>query len=305
MTENKNNVELNRRLANLSPSKRALLEQKLQKNVVAQAPVIQPSDDDGPAPLSFGQQRLRFLEQLLPDHSASHIPVAVYLTGTLNVDALQRSIGEILRRHEVLRAAFPAEDGTPVQVVAPASDYRLPVTDLTTLTEHDRQGEEVRITDEEAHELFDMARGGLVRTRLLKLSDTRHLLLLTMHHIVSDGWSLSIFNRELSVLYNAFVEGKPSPLGELPIHNADLVRWQRAWLRGDVLQSQLAYWKQLLGGRLPVLDLPTDRPRPAVQTFRGHRQTLRLSPSLVESLNALGRSEDATLSMTLLAAFKT
>jgi amino acid adenylation domain-containing protein len=305
MTENENNAELNRRLANLSPSKRALLERKLQKNVVAQAPVIQPCDDGGPAPLSFGQQRLWFLEQLLPDHSAAHIPVAVYLTGTLNVEALQRSIGEILRRHEVLRAAFPSEDGTPVQIAALASGYRLPVTDLSALTEHDRQGEEVRITAGEAHGLFDMARGGLVRTRLLKLSDTRHLLLLTMHHIVSDGWSLSIFNRELSVLYNAFVEGKPSPLGELPIQYADFARWQREWLRGDVLQSQLAYWKQLLGGRLPVLDLPTDRPRPAIQTFRGHRQTLRLSPSLVESLNALSRSEDATLSMTLLAAFKT
>ena len=305
MAENENPLKLNKRLANLSPSKRALLEQKLQKNVVAQAPVIQPSDDDGPAPLSFSQQRLWFLEQLLPDHSAAHIPVAVYLTGTLNVEALQRGIGEILRRHEVLRAAFPAEDGTPVQVVATASGYRLPVTDLATLTEGDRQREEVRLATEEAHGLFDLARGGLVRTRLLKLSDTRHLLLLTMHHIVSDGWSLSIFNRELSVLYNAFVQGKPSPLGGLPIQYADFSRWQREWLRGDILQSQLVYWKQLLGGRLPVLDLPTDRLRPAVQTFRGHHQTLRLSPALVKSLNALSRSEDATLSMTLLAAFKT
>jgi amino acid adenylation domain-containing protein len=303
MSENANTVELNRRLANLSPSRRALLERKLQQNVVA--PVIQPGDHSGPAPLSFGQQRLWFLEQLLPDHSAAHIPVTVYLTGSLNVEVLQQSIGEILRRHEVLRYAFPAEDGTPIQIVAPISDYRLPVIDLSALSEGDRQGEEMRLAAEEAHRPFDMARGGLVRTRLLKLSDTRHLLLLTMHHIVSDGWSLSIFNRELSVLYNAFVEGKSSPLGELSIQYADFAQWQREWLRGDVLQSQLSYWKQLLGGRLPILDLPTDQPRPAVQTFRGGRQTLHLSSTLVEALNALSRSEDATLSMTLLAAFKT
>jgi amino acid adenylation domain-containing protein len=305
MAENENTVELNRRLANLSPSKRALLERKLQKNVVARVPVIQPSHNGGPVPLSFGQQRLWFLEQLLPDHSAAHIPVAVYLTGTLNFEALQRSIGEILRRHEVLRAAFPAEDGTPIQVVVPASDYRLPVSDLATLTEGDRQREEVRLAAEEANALFDLSRGGLVRTRLLKLNDTRHLLLLTMHHIVSDGWSISIFNHELGVLYNAFIEGKPSPLGELPIQYADFARWQRKWLQGSVLQSQLAYWKHLLEGRLPVLDLPTDRPRPAVQTFRGQHQKLRLSPALLESLNTLSQSEDATLSMTLLAAFKT
>ncbi len=305
MAENENTVELNRRLANLSPAKRALLERKLQGNAGTHAPVIQPSNDNGPAPLSFGQQRLWFLEQLLPDHSAAHIPVAVYLIGRLNFEALQRSIGEILRRHEVLRAAFLTVDGRPLQVVAPASDYRLPVTDLASLTEGDRQREEVRFAAEEANALFDLARGGLVRTRLLKLNNTRHLLLLTMHHIVSDGWSLSIFNRELGVLYNAFVQGKPSPLGELPIQYADFARWQREWLRGSVLQSQLAYWKHLLEGRLPVLDLPTDRPRPAVQTFRGQNQKFRLPPALLESLKTLSRSEDATLSMALLAAFKT
>jgi len=256
-------------------------------------------------PLSFAQERLWFLDQLEPGNTAYGIPIAYRLQGSLDVAALEWSLNEIVRRHEVLRATFAVVDGRPAQVIAPEMRLTLPVEDLRGLPEAEQEAEVERWATEEAHHPFDLAQGPLLRATLLRLNEEEHVLLLTMHHIVSDGWSMGVFNRELAVLYEAFSAGEPSPLPELPIQYADFAVWQRGWLQGEVLEEQLAYWRQHLGDDLPVLELPTDRPRPAAQSFRGAHQTFVLSNALTESLKALSRQEGVTLFTTLLAAFKT
>jgi amino acid adenylation domain-containing protein len=269
-----------------------------------QAPPILPRTQHENLPLSFAQQRLWFLDQLVPDAAIYNIPLAYRVTGELNVGALEQSLVEIVRRHEALRTTFAAVDGQPIQVIAPKIELTLPVVDLGEIAETKRAKEVQRLVTQEAQQPFDLTTGPLLRLQLLRLDDTEHVLLLTMHHIVSDGWSLGVLMRELAVLYEGFSNGKPTSLPELPIHYADFALWQREWFSGDVLESQLAYWKQQLGGELPVLELPTDRPRPPVQTYRGARQSFELSKDLREALKALSRQEGVTLFMTLLAAFK-
>ena len=256
-------------------------------------------------PMSFAQQRLWFLDQLEPGNSVYNIPAAMCLRGALNGAALEQSLNEIVRRHEALRTTFSVMEGQPVQVIAPGLALTLPVVDLGNLLETEREAEAQRLTIEEAQRPFDLAQGPLLRTTLLRLDKEEHILLLTMHHIVSDGWSMGVLFRELSALYEAFSAGKPSPLPELPIQYADFAVWQRQWLQGETLEAQLAYWKKQLDGVCPVLELPTDRPRPAVQTFRGARQSMVLSKSLTEAVKALSHQEGTTLFMTLLAAFQT
>src|SRR3954463_8906898 len=201
----------------------------------------------GVRPLSFAQQRLWFLDQLDPNNPLFNVPVALRLSGTLDVPALQRSLGEILRRHESLRTTFPTEGGQPVQVVSPESSFHLPV--VPAAEEEARQR-----ASQEAQKPFDLARGPLVRGSLLRLGEREHVLLLTMHHIVSDGWSLGILIRELAALYGG------SPLPELRFQYADYAAWQRQWLRGEALESQLAYWKQQLQGAPQALGLPAGKP---------------------------------------------
>ncbi|MBO0797389.1 MAG: amino acid adenylation domain-containing protein, partial [Blastocatellia bacterium] len=265
------------------------------------APVVEKGGD---LPLSYTQQRLWFLDQLEPGSSAYNIPAAVRLTGALDAEAFARSFNEIVRRHESLRATFVARNGRPVQLIAPAQPLDLPVTDLGGLPETLREVEAARLAAEETRRPFDLGGGPLIRLRLLKLGDEEHIALVTMHHIVSDGWSIGILIRELAALYEAFTAGRPSPLPELPIQYSDFAIWQQEWLQSEALKTQLAYWKRQLAG-LPILELPTDRPRPPVQTFRGAWQSLLLSAEQVESLNALSRREGVTLFMTLLATFKT
>jgi amino acid adenylation domain-containing protein len=266
--------------------------------------VARTAADEDVAPLSFSQQRLWFLDQLRPRTSEYNIAGATRLVGALDQLALVRALGEIVRRHASMRTVFAAVDGAPVQVVRRPSPLDLPVHDLTGVAEGDREAHARRLLLAEAARPFDLAQGPLYRATLYRMGPREHLLILVIHHIVSDGWSAGIFIQELTTLYTAFVEGKPSPLPELSMQYVDFARWQRQWLRGDVLARGLEYWTQHLRGELPPLDLPTERPRPPIQTFTGAVFTMDLPPALVEALGTLSRREGVTLFMTLLAAFK-
>jgi amino acid adenylation domain-containing protein/non-ribosomal peptide synthase protein (TIGR01720 family) len=281
------------------------IEQEVGTGAGLQAPPIERVSREGRLPLSFAQQRLWFLDQLVPNHSFYNIPGAVRLEGRLDLMVLERAINEIVRRHEVLRTRFEAEAGEPVQVIDEWEPGRLEVNDLTILTREEKQEEVSRIAREEAVAGFDLSRGPLLRVKVLQLGEEEHVLLYTMHHIVSDRWSMGILSREIGALYQAYSAGEESPLEELPIQYADFAVWQREWLQGEVLEEQLSYWRQQLGGSLPVLELPSDRPRPARQTHRGAQHSCRLSTTLSDSLKELSLERNCTLFMTLLAAFKT
>ena len=256
-------------------------------------------------PLSFAQHRLWFLNQLDPSSPAYNIPAGIRLTGALDRPALERSLQEIVRRHEVLRTTFPLVEEQPVQAIAPFLIIELPVVDLAELPPDQREAAVQRLAKEQAQQPFDLAKGPLLRLTLLRLTDEEHVLVLTIHHVVFDGWSTGVFLRELTMLYQAFTAGRPSPLPELPIQYADYSRWQRQWLQGEALDAQLAYWKKQLAGEPAALELPADHPRPASQTFHGAVHCSVLPTALSEKLQALSRQEGGTLFMTLLAAFQT
>ncbi len=268
------------------------------------APPILPVTRDGNLALSFAQQRVWFIDQLEPGNSAYNIPAAVRLKGPLNLAALEQSLNAIVKRHESLRTTFAMVDGRAVQVIAPALAIELPVVDLRKLPETERETEVRRLVTEGAQQPFNLSQGPLLRVALLRLGDEEYVGLLTLHHIVSDGWSTGILIREMARLYVALCSGGSPSLPELPIQYADFAHWQRQWLQGEVLESQLAYWKQQLAGAPALLDLSTDRPRPALQTFRGAHQSLMLPKTLTEGFKALGRHEGVTLFMAFLAAFK-
>jgi amino acid adenylation domain-containing protein len=268
-------------------------------------PAIPSRNASEPCPLSFAQQRLWFLDQLEPGNPAYNMPVALRLSGRLCQGALEESLGEILRRHEALRTTFRTIDGHPVQVVSPAQPVGLPVVELTGLSESDRQAEALRLASDEAVRPFDLESGPLFRATLLKLDSQEHMLLITVHHIVSDGWSTRVLLRELEMLYAALASGQPSPMEALPIQYGDFAAWQRQWLQGETLTSQLAYWKRQLEGMPPLLELPADRPRPAVRRHQGASYSMEIPHRLTEGLKALAQREDATPFMTLLAAFQT
>jgi amino acid adenylation domain-containing protein len=265
-----------------------------------------PSEHERNICLSFAQKRLWFLDQFKPNSPWYNIPAAMRITGELDVDVLSQSFAEIVRRHESLRTTFTAIDGQPQQVIAPGIILPLIVTDLRQLHEQDREIEVLRSVREDARLPFNLAKGPLLRLKLLRLKEKEYVLVLNMHHIISDGWSVGVLIRELSALYEAFSENKSSPLPELPIQYADFAVWQQQWLQGAELTRQLSYWQRQLGGKLPVLDLPTDRPRPPVQTSQhGETQSFLLAAHLSEKLKELSKHQDVTLFMTLLAAFQT
>jgi amino acid adenylation domain-containing protein len=268
-------------------------------------PPVVPTGRTEPPLLSFAQERLWFLDQLEPGSAFYNLPFALRLRGELDVDALERSLGEIVRRHEALRTSFREHDGTPRQVVAPFGGFGLTVKDLAHLPEETREVEVQReLVAEGTARPFDLAAGPLFRVSLLRLGAEEHVVLLSQHHIVSDGWSMGVLYRELSSLYAAYREGRESPLPELGVQYADYAVWQREQVEGQVLERQLAYWRERLAGAPELLELPTDRPRPPVQTYRGATVPVELSPELLERLQALGRSEGATLYMVLLGAFQ-
>jgi amino acid adenylation domain-containing protein len=253
---------------------------------------------------SYAQRSLWFLDQLAPGSSFYNLHVGLRLDSPIDVAALERSVNEIVRRHEVLRTAFKAVAGEPMQVVLPELEVPLEVTDLRELPEDEREDEALRLADVEAARPFDLMRWPLLRARLLKLGDEDHILLLTMHHIVCDYWSLDVFQHELSLLYDAFRDGGVSPLDELPIQYADFAEWERAWLDGPDGQACLDYWKTQLADA-PLLQVPTERPRPREPSFEGADHDFEIPPSLHRALSDLSRREGATLFMTMLAAFQT
>jgi amino acid adenylation domain-containing protein len=256
-------------------------------------------------PLSFAQERLWFLDQFKPGSAFYNIPSHFQMRGRLRVEVLEECLNEIVGRHEALRTVFLTNDGNPTQVIQPDLAVKLTVVDLRELPETERKAESLRLATEEAQLPFNLSQGPLLRTTLLHLGEEEYSLLLTIHHVVFDGWSISVFMQELSALYEAFTNGKPSPLAELPIQYADFAYWQRQWLQGEVLETQLAYWKRQLGSNLPVLQLPTDYPRPALQTFRGAQQPVALPETLVKALRTVSQQEGVSLFMMLLTAFKT
>jgi len=266
-------------------------------------PALQPLPRNDELALSFAQQRLWFLDQLEPGSVMYNLPTAIRLKGALDLAALQRALTEIIRRHEALRTTFAAAGGRPVQVIAPPRPMPLPLVDLERLPEAGREAEARRLAQEDARQPFDLARGPLARATLLRLRDGEHVLLLTTHHIVSDGWSMGVIVRELSALYEAYSMDEPSPLPELPAQYADFAAWHRRLLSGDYLRDQLQYWKERLAGAPAALELPADRARPAVPTFRGATRTLTLPRPVYAGLKALGQAERGSLFMTLLAAF--
>jgi acyl carrier protein len=280
------------------------IETAIKKGQGLDAPPIKPVPRDGELPMSFAQQRLWFLHQSAPDSAAYSSSTAVHLQGALNVAALEQSINEIVRRHEALRTSFAVLNGQPIQVIAPTLSLSLSVVDLRELQLLEREQKVQRLANQEAQQPFDLMQGPLMRVTLLRLGNEEHILLLTMHHIISDGWSAGVFIREIAALYDAFCKGQPSPLPELLIQYADFAVWQRQWLQGKTLETQLAYWKQQLGPTPPILNLPTDRPHSSVQTDQGAKQFFALSQTLTEGLKTLSQQEGATLFMTLLTAFK-
>ncbi|HKU77526.1 MAG TPA: amino acid adenylation domain-containing protein, partial [Pyrinomonadaceae bacterium] len=287
-------VDTARNIADLFPENLELLEML----------VPEEGSDLICCPLSYGQQRLWFLDQLEPGSPVYNLPTGVRLRGTLDLPALQRSLNEIIRRHESLRTRFVKLDGQPVQVIDSELELPLEVFDLSTLNEQERETEALRLAHATAAGEFDLTTGPLLRVTLLRLSADEHLLLLTMHHIISDGWSLGVLVREVGVLYRAFTEGLASPLPELPVQYADYTVWQREQLTKESLAEQLSYWREQLSGAPAVLELPADHMRPAVKSYRGARERLELSAELTAALEALSREQGVTLFMVLLTAFK-
>lgn len=278
------------------------LEATNRTNSHTSTPLVPVSRSEN-LPLSFAQQRLWFLDQLIPNNPFYNVPVALHLTGSLNLAALEQTFNEIVRRHEALRTTFVVVEGQPVQVINPTLKISLPVIDLRQLAQAEREIQARQLTTQEAQHFFNLSTDLLLRVKLLQLDETEHILLLNMHHIVSDGWSIGVLIQEIAALYTAFASNQPSPLPELTIQYADFAYWQRQWLQRKVLEKQLGYWRKQLDG-ISMLYLPTDRPRLAVQTYQGARQPLQLSKNLSEALLALGQQEGVTLFITLLAAFQ-
>ena len=280
-----------------------IAEAQLRKEGL-QAPPLRAVEREGNLPLSFAQQRLWFLDQLEPGSPFYNISRALRLRGLLNVSALSQAIDEIIRRHESLRTSFGAENGTPFQRITHFESRPLPLMDLTKVPETEREAQAEQFAAEEIKQPFDLTHGPLLRALLLRLSDDDHVLILTMHHIAADGWSIGVLFRELTTLYESFVAAKPSPLPVLSIQYADYAVWQRQWLQGEVLEKLVSYWRKQLAGAPPVLELPTDKPRPQVQSFRGAHERLALNTSLTIDLKQLSQRQGATLFMTCLAAFQ-
>jgi hypothetical protein len=277
---------------------------QVQQSVQSPLEAIQPVSRQQDLPLSFAQQRLWFLEQLQPDTATYTIPSAVRLTGELNLEIFEKSLNEIIRRHEILRTNFIIQDGQPVQVISPNATLKTHSLNLQHLDQTKQETEVIRLLSEETQKPFNLAKDLLLRVTFLKLDQAEFVVLLTMHHIVSDGWSMEIFIRELVSIYTAFCEEQPSPLPELPLQYADFAVWQRQWLQGEVLEKQLSYWKQQLEGTLPVLQLPSDFPRSRVQSFRGDNQTFVIYKDLTQKIKAISQAEGVTLFVILLAVFK-
>ncbi len=291
----------------LSPARQKLLARLLAAKGVKAADAVQGiprrTDRTQPAPLTFAQEALWFLDQLEPNTALHNQPGAVRLSGQLDVAALEQALGDILGRHEALRTTFVERQGTPVQVVAVESQYSLPLTDLSGQERGAAEAEALRLATEAAGAPFDLEQGPLHRILLIRIASDEHVLVLTFHHIVTDGWSMSVFTKEFDALYRAALNGTTSGLPELPIQMADFAVWQRKNMQGAVLEEHLAYWREHLSGELASVEVPGDRPRPTERSFQGGHQGVELSKQLSDRLRALSREQGVTLFMTLDAAF--
>ncbi len=302
-------TELDRRIAALPPEKRRLLELRLKREGLGRrggprtVPLRDPADP-GPWPLTWGMQRLWFVDQLAPGSTAYNIPFAGRLAGELDVAALAAAFREVVRRHEVLRSRFAAVDGRPVQLVdPPPAAVPVPVADLAALPAPAAEREAERLVDAHPHQPFDLAAGPLYRVGLVRRGPRDHWLMVTMPHVVTDAWSMAVLFRELPPIYEAIRAGRPSPLPDPPIQVADYALWQRAWLAGPALEDAIEFWRRRLAGAPAVLELPADRPRPPVQSLRGRRHYLDLTAAEAAAVRALADREGATVFMVLLAAF--
>ncbi|MFZ6030185.1 MAG: non-ribosomal peptide synthetase [Chloroflexota bacterium] len=296
--------DISKEIDALSPQKRAMFEALLQQKKAnrAQGTIIPRRENNEGIPLSFAQQRLWFLDQIEPGNTFYNMASAVRLLGRLEIAVLEQSLNEIIRRHETLRTTFSTVEGLPVQVIAPAQSICVAMLDVQQYPEAQRESEAQRLAGAEAQRPFDLARGPLIRASLLRLDETHHILLLVMHHIISDGWSNGVLIREMAAIYPAFLNRQLSPLPELPVQYADYAIWQRR--QTETMEAQLAYWKQQLAG-VPNLNLPTDRPRPGTPSYRGARHVVCFSPALSSAINEFNRQEGVTLYMTILAALQT
>ncbi len=294
---------LEKRLAELSSDKRALVERLLKKDPGASPVPVLQRRPAASAPMSYAQQRLWMLDQLTPGSPFYTETNTLRLKYPVDPQVLERSVNEIVRRHESLRTTFQIKDEQPIQVIAPSLKIPVRQVDLRWLPEGERDTQAVQVAARGAQELIDISRGPLLRVTLIRLAEDDHVLILDMHHIICDGWSMGIFAWELFALYKSFSAGLPSPLPDLPIQYADFAVWQRDWLKGKMLQDQLDYWKHQLAD-LPRLELPTDYPRPAVPTYRGAAHFFLISERLIAELKALSQREGVSLFMTLLAAFQ-
>ncbi len=285
----------------------AALAQQAERLAASSQPEVPPIvrvPRDKPVPLSFAQQRLWVLDRIEPNNPLYNIPRAIRLKGNLNSNALIGALNEIVRRHESQRTTFgTGSDGQPMQVISEWRDLHVEIKDLSNLSTPDGESRALDMAAEEARTPFDLSKGPLLRATILKLGTSDHVLLLTMHHIVSDAWSSGIFFRELGELYTAFLEGKPSPLPELPIQYADYAAWQRNFLQGKVLESQLSYWREHLNGAPPLLNLPSDRSRPELRRFHGDYQPVPLAKDVAEGIKTFSVQHGVTPFMTMLAAF--
>ena len=268
-------------------------------------PPVVPVERTEHLPLSFAQRRLWFVNRLEPGSPLYNVSAAVRLTGSLDAEALERALSEVVRRHESLRTHFAERnDHEPVQIIEPAAPLKLTHIDLSLKPADGREAEAARLIEQEAQRPYDLSTGPLLRISLIRLDESERVLAVMMHHIISDGWSMGVLVREVAALYSAFAEGQPSPLAELEVQYADFAAWQRGWMSGEVLERELHYWGRRLAGAA-VLELPADHPRPAKPSFRGAKHSFALPPDLSEAVKALSRREGATLFMTLLSAFQT
>ena len=283
----------------------ALIQAELSEGNLSTASPIEQVPRDGKLPLSFAQQRLWFQEELARGTSTFHIDLGMRLDGPFNWAALEHTFNEICRRHENLRTSFPVIDGELVQIVHPFSRLSLPRVDLSQLDDAEREAIDAKLAKAALDQPFDLETGPLVRLAIVRHSDQKHSVLCVLHHIVGDGWSRGILIREVSALYQAFGRGEPSPLAELKVQYGDFAVWQRERLQGETLERELTFWKEQLAGAPPLLDLPTDRPRPPVQTYRGAAESFALSQELSQRLKALSQKRGTTMFMLLLAAFQT
>jgi len=297
---------LSAEILKLSAAKLELLARRLREKGrrAGYAPSIAPRDPNiSRPPLSFEQQRLWFLQQLEPNNPAYNIPLSVRLRGALNLKVLRRALSEIVRRHEILRTAFEDIDGQPVQIISPAQPVGFPVVDLRELTEQTLREQVARHLRREVETQFDLAIGPLWRAKLLRTGAEEHIALFTMHHAIFDGWSMGVLVNELGQLYEAFAADRPSPLQELPVQYADYAIWQHEWLQGEVLQTQVDYWRTQLADAPADLQLPVDCPETPNRSAAGASYDFTIPPDVAARLREICRREEATLFMVMLTAF--